>query len=1050
VNANESERYAALLEDASAFGFGASVTGVTQFIIGAAAIAILNFGAQKQIARVRQLFLQSVLRQDMSWYDTTKTANFASRLTEILDKMQDGIGEKLSIFLYLLTTFIASVIMSFLKGWKLTLVVLSCAPVIIISQAIVAKVQSSLTVQELESYGDAGAVAEEVLSSIRTVCCIWRFKEKLKKAKATGIKRGIFSGLGGGTMWFIIYCSYAVAFWYGVTLILESRANGNYEYTPDILVIHLQLLEVQLLQFFQYCRRVPEIDSLDESGNKPPSLQGVIKLEGVHFQYPARPEVQVLKGLNLTVKTGESVALVGSSGCGKSTIIQLVQRLYDPSQGRVLIDGNDVKQLNVGWLRSHIGVVGQEPVLFGTTIRENIRYGRLDASQEEIEEAAREANAHDFISKLPEGYETMVGERGTQLSGGQNSVCIRSSSKRDTTLVVTHRLSTVRNADRIVFISGGEVVEEGTHHELMALQGHYYNLVQSDPTLTHNDGSGDIEELDNGSDIVNLPRQMSLQSQTGSAHGPIDVSALDHHSGTSSSRSFHIQQMTKKSNMKWLYHVSCHLNKPEWIHCVIGCIAATAIGCTLPVFAVLFGEVLGVLQVTDPEEVQSQANFYSILFVVVGIVTGGGMFLQTYCFGLAGVRLTQRLRVQAFSAMLRQEIGWFDEEKNSVGTLCAKLSGDAASVQGATGSRIGVILQATSTLAIGIILSFTWSWKNDTCFIKSRVMHGQGLSEKKAIEAATKIAIEAISNIRTVVSLSREQLFLQRYMTELQVALAAARKKSRFRGPVYSLGQTAPFFGYGLSLYYGGVLISTEGLPYKNVIKVSEALIFGAWMLGQGLAFAPNYSIAKMAAGRMFRLMDRKPRIPLAPDGNEIKEGTIEYSRVRFQYPTRPEVAILRGLNLNILQGKTVALVGPSGCGKSTCIQLLQRFYEPSSGSLLSGRDISSLPLKTLRSQLGIVSQEPVLFDRTIAENIAYGDNNRTVPMDEIIESAKKSNIHNFISSLPLTGDTVTRGRLAALSQGEPNPSVPPHRSASLNLLLLWTVRHELCRLLNE
>ncbi|KAJ9579274.1 hypothetical protein L9F63_024620, partial [Diploptera punctata] len=897
------------------------------------------------------------------------------------------------------------------------------------------QVQSSLTVQELESYGDAGAVAEEVLSSIRTVAAfggedkeVERFKEKLKKAKATGIKRGIFSGLGGGTMWFIIYCSYAVAFWYGVTLILESRANGNYEYTPDILVIYNVIIAStsnrhydeafavargSAAAVFSVLRRVPEIDSLDESGNKPPSLQGVIKLEGVHFQYPARPEVQVLKGLNLTVKTGESVALVGSSGCGKSTIIQLVQRLYDPSQGRVLIDGNDVKQLNVGWLRSHIGVVGQEPVLFGTTIRENIRYGRLDASQEEIEEAAREANAHDFISKLPEGYETMVGERGTQLSGGQKQrvaiaralirrptillldeatsaldlhseakvqAALDRAARGRTTLVVTHRLSTVRNADRILPLVQGVVVEEGTHHELMALQGHYYNLVQSDPTLTHNDGSDNDKEEQYE---VALSRILSL-------------------------------------------------NKPEWIHCVIGCIAATAIGCTLPVFAVLFGEVLGVLQVTDPEEVQSQANFYSILFVVVGIVTGGGMFLQTYCFGLAGVRLTQRLRVQAFSAMLRQEIGWFDEEKNSVGTLCAKLSGDAASVQGATGSRIGVILQATSTLAIGIILSFTWSWKMTlvslvsvpvvfiAVFLESRVMHGQGLSEKKAIEAATKIAIEAISNIRTVVSLSREQLFLQRYMTELQVALAAARKKSRFRGPVYSLGQTAPFFGYGLSLYYGGVLISTEGLPYKNVIKVSEALIFGAWMLGQGLAFAPNYSIAKMAAGRMFRLMDRKPRIPLAPDGNEIKEGTIEYSRVRFQYPTRPEVAILRGLNLNILQGKTVALVGPSGCGKSTCIQLLQRFYEPSSGSvLLSGRDISSLPLKTLRSQLGIVSQEPVLFDRTIAENIAYGDNNRTVPMDEIIESAKKSNIHNFISSLPLGYKTQLGQKGTQLSGGQ-------------------------------
>ncbi|XP_069680452.1 multidrug resistance protein homolog 49 isoform X2 [Periplaneta americana] len=1081
ANASREERNDALLDDSAAFGIGCTVVGVIQFLIGSASIAVLNYAAQKQVSRVRKLFLEAVLRQDMTWYDTTKTSNFASRITEDLDKMQDGMGEKISIFVYLITTFVASIVMSFINGWKLTLVVLSCAPIIIVAQSIVAKVQSSLTAQELESYGDAGAVVEEVLSSVRTVVAfggedkeVARYTEKLAKAKATGIKRGLFSGLGSGIMWFIIYCSYSIAFWYGVTLILESRENEDGEYTPAILVIvlfgvlsgamnmglaspHLEAFAVargSAAAVFSVLDRVPQIDSLSTVGLKPEKLRGEIKLQGVHFQYPARPDVKVLQGLNLTVRCGETVALVGSSGCGKSTIIQLVQRLYDPCEGKVLLDGVDVKELNVGWLRSHIGVVGQEPVLFATSIKENIRYGREDATQEEIEAAAREANAHDFISKLPQGYDTLVGERGAQMSGGQKQriaiaralirrpnillldeatsaldlhseakvqVALDRAAKGRTTLVVTHRLSTVKNADRIVYISAGQVMEQGSHNELMQLRGHYHALVIADPTLTQGAESEEVMQIENGSagDKIDIQRQLSVQSQVGSTKDDIDLSLID----------------AEEEQYNAPLSRIMALNKPELIHSVIGCLAATAIGCTMPAFAVLFGEVLGVLSESDAEKVQSDANWYSILFLVIGIVSGLGMFLQMYLFGLVGVRLTERLRIAAFSAMLRQEVGWFDEERNRVGTLCARLSGDAASVQGATGSRIGVILQSLSTLAIGTILAFIYSWNMTLVslisvplvfagvFIESRVMHGQGLKEKTALEAATKIAIEAIVNIRTVTSLCAERLFQHNYMVELKVAQQAARRKTRFRGPVFSLGQTAPFFGYGLSLYYGGYLVATEGLPYKNVIKVSEALIFGAWMLGQGLAFAPNYSIAKMAAGRLFRLMDRKPRIYSAPvTGTGIwnAEGNIDYSKVKFQYPTRPEIPILKGLNLQIKTGQTVALVGPSGCGKSTCIQLLQRFYEPASGTVsMDGKDISSMPLQSLRAQLGIVSQEPVLFDRTIAENIAYGDNSRSVPMDEIIEAAKKSNIHSFIQSLPLGYETGLGSKGTQLSGGQ-------------------------------
>lgn len=280
----------------------------------------------------------------------------------------------------------------------------------------------------------------------------------------------------------------------------------------------------------------------------------------------------------------------------------------------------------------------------------------------------------------------------------------------------------------------------------------------------------------------------------------------------------------------------------------------------------------------DERQITHNTINFSVFFIVVGIITGAGSFLQMYMFGKAGVLLTTRLRGMSFSAMLKQEIGWYDEDHHSVGALCARLSTDAAAVQGATGCRIGAILQATSTLVLGIGLSAYYTWKMTlvsvvsiplvlgAVFLEARIMGGQGLQEKKKMECATRIAVEAISNIRTVASLGKEEGFLQKYCVELAHVAKATRTKNRLRGLVFSCGQTAPFFGYALSLYYGGFLTAREGLPYQDVIKVSEALIFGSWMLGQALAFAPNFNTAKISAGRIFNLLDRNPEIYSPPE----------------------------------------------------------------------------------------------------------------------------------------------------------------------------------------
>ncbi len=310
-----------------------------------------------------------------------------------------------------------------MKGWKLTLVILSISPVMFLSVVLFSQVTSILTSNELKSYARAGAIAEEVLTAIRTVFAYngapkehKRYETRLNEAMLHGIRKGFLNGVMMGFLWLTINSAYSLGFWYGWTL---SESDGFS--VGGILLVFFNILigvfslgnagplvntitsaRVAAYEIFRIIDRVPSIDSLSSSGEQPKELTGNIEFENVNFKYPARPEAKILDGISFEIPTGYTVALVGDSGCGKSTCLQLLQRFYDPESGSVKLDGRSLKDLNIDWLRKQIGVVNQEPILFGTTIKENILFGKSDATDDEIVAAAKSANAHNFIMKLPD------------------------------------------------------------------------------------------------------------------------------------------------------------------------------------------------------------------------------------------------------------------------------------------------------------------------------------------------------------------------------------------------------------------------------------------------------------------------------------------------------------------------------------------------------------------------------------------------------------------------------------------------------------------------
>uniref|UniRef100_A0A674I7H9 ATP-binding cassette sub-family B member 5 n=1 Tax=Terrapene triunguis TaxID=2587831 RepID=A0A674I7H9_9SAUR len=1038
----------------------------TALVFGYLQISFWVLAAARQTKKIRKTFFHAILGQELSWFDTSNSGELNTRLTEDINKINDGIGDKVAQLFQNMSTFTVGIVIGFLKGWKLTLVILSTSPLVVLSAAFCSKMIITLTSKELTAYAKAGAVAEEVLSSVRTVVAfggqekeINRYTSNLGEAKNLGIKKAIASKLSVGFLYLIINGCYGLGFWYGTTLILDENTGYSIGTVLAVSVIflhqsapHFETFSIArgaAFKVFKIIDQKPTIDSFSSDGHKLDHIKGTLEFNNVQFSYPSRPDVQVLKGLTLKIDCGQTVALVGSSGCGKSTMVQLLQRFYDPQEGVITVDGHDIKSLNLRHYREFIGVVSQEPVLFGTTIRNNIRYGREDVTDEEIENAAKEANAYDFIMEFPDKFNTLVGERGAQMSGGQKQriaiaralvrnpkillldeatsaldtesesvvqAALEKASKGRTTLVIAHRLSTIRTANVIVAIADGAVAEVGTHSELMEKRGLYYSLA-----------------------TAQVPYKVTKSIKTEDHEESTETITLKDHeevfpiNGLISKRASikHVPQKEAEEEAEHLPKVSFlklfRLNKSEWPFIALGTLAAVISGACHPIFSIIFAKII--------TRIQHEANIFSITFAVIGGVCFITWFLQGFLYGRSGEILTMRLRHMAFKAMLRQEISWFDDKKNNTGALTTRLATEAAQIQTATGSRLGVIAQNISSMGLSVIISFIYGWEMTllilvmapvlavTGMLETSALTGFANRDKKELQRAGKVATEAVENIRTVASLTRESTFEQMYEENLQKPYRNAQKKAQIYGSCYAFSQAFMYFTYAASFRLGAYLITVGRMTPEGVFTVFSAITYGAMALGETLTFAPEYAKAKSGAAHLFALFERTPAIDSYSQEGEKPatfRGGLEFREVSFTYSSRPDVPILQGLSLQIERGQTVAFVGSSGCGKSTSVQLLQRFYDPLTGQVLfDGINAKHLNIQWLRSQIGIVSQEPVLFDCSITENIAYGDNSRNVPLDEIQEVAKAANIHSFIEELPEKYNTRVGDKGTQLSGGQ-------------------------------
>lgn len=1040
--------------------------------------------------KIRIEYFKALLRQEQSFYDSRNAYEFSTKVESQLKSIGIGIGGKVGQVIVSFSMFVGAYIVGFITNWKLSLVLLGLLPLLVIGGYCMTKILTEYSQKSSAHFDEAGGVAEEVLYNIKTVASFAnleyeqkRFNALADKALERGKYGGLYSSIASGFTTTLKFCSYTVAIGYGGYLISQQEINNNTgevfrsgdictvlfcillgsfslgQSAPNIKAIATACGSAR--EFFYLVERKPDID-YSRSVRKPDkeTLKGKITFEDVSFAYPSKRENPILQNLSLDFQVGEVTAIVGESGSGKSTIVNLLERLYDVDSGKVSLDGINIKELDLAYYRSLIGYVPQEPVLFNTSLRDNIIFGRENVTEEEINEACELALVSQFTSKLENGLDSKVGIKGGKLSGGQKQrvaiarailkrpkllildeatsaldykseklvkMALDRVSDQRTTIVIAHRLSTIRNADKIVVLEKGKIAEIGNHESLYDLGKLYYCLVKNQ----QNDGPEAHESInEEKSELVEIPEEEVQKKEEFE-----DLTFEERKRKLLEADK--IKEKKIADSKKKLWPFVCE--SPATL--VTATIFACLDGAIWPCYGYLLAECIFVLSETqDLEKLADNSVFLAMMFLVVAFAAGITNFFVSNLFNLLGESLARSLRIKCYDKYLRLHMGFYDVHENSPGTLLTKLSSDTLKVNGVALSMFAVLIETTSTLLLGIILGFVFCWElalvsvglvpliilSSVFSMKIKVGF---LKNNEVIERSLgAILSECVVNTKTIYCFNMQNRAIEMYIDTLKEISPQICTKI-VACVIAGFSQFTMFLVNAIIFYLGAVLIEKGRTDFNYMLKSIFSILFAAFGLGSVQMYIGDYTAAKEALYSLFTVIetpseldpyDNKDKIKINP---ETFTGRIDFKDVCFSYPTRKTVQILRNLNFSIEPNQSVAFVGFSGSGKSSIFQLLFRFYDPDSGQILiDGEDIKNYDILSLRKMFGIVMQEPVLFKTNIYNNILYGDLDldENLQHERILECARAAQIKRIENiskenkdALPVSGGEKQRIAIA-------------------------------------
>ncbi|KAM3710870.1 hypothetical protein ACB098_01G065400 [Castanea mollissima] len=1007
-------------------------------------VALWMQTGERQTARLRMKYLQSVLNKDINFFDTdARDSNIIYHISSDAILVQDAIGDKTGHALRYISQFIVGFAVGFASVWQLTLLTLAVVPLIAFAGGAYTIIMSTLSEKGEAAYAEAGKVAEEIISQVRTVYsfvgedkAIDAYSKSLNRALKLGKRSGLAKGVGVGFTYGLLFCAWALLLWYAGILVRHGDTNGAKAFTTIINVIFSGFALGQAMPNLAAIAKgqaaAANIISMIETDSKSSKtsdtgvvlskVAGQIEFFEVCFAYPSRSSL-VFENLSFSITAGKTFAVVGPSGSGKSTIISMVQRFYEPTSGNILLDGHDLKSLELKWLREQMGLVSQEPALFATTIVGNILFGKQDADMDQIILAAKAANAHSFIEALPDGYDTQVGEGGIQLSGGQKQrIAIARAVLRNPKILLLDEATSALDSESELIVQ--QALDKIMSKRTTIIVAHRLSTVTEnvkDPSSISCSGSSRHSSF---RDYSASSRHSSFREYQ---NHPLEIN-----SNTTSEMRPSDQNSSPSKHTPSIWEL-LKLSAPEWPYAVLGSVGAVLAGMEAPLFAFGITHILTAFYSPNLSQMRDEIQRVALIFVGAAVITIPIYLLQHYFYTLMGERLTTRIRLLMFSAILSNEVGWFDFDENNTGSLTSILAADATLVRSALADRLSTIVQNVALTVTAFVIAFMLSWRIAAVVVASLpLLIGASITEQlflkgfggdysRAYSRATAVAREAIANIRTVAAFGAEDRIVTQFASELNKPNKQAVVRGHISGFGYAVSQFFAYCSYALGLWYASVLLKHRESNFGDIMKSFMVLIITALSIAETLALTPDIVKGSQALGSVFSILQRKPVID--PNNHSSKvvadvKGDIEFRNVCFKYPARPDISIFEDLNLKVSAGKSLAVVGQSGSGKSTVIALVLRFYDPNFGKvLIDGCDIKSLNLRSLRLKIGLVQQEPALFSTTIYENIKYGKEETSEI--EVMKAAEAANAHGFISRMPEGYKTQVGEKGVQLSGGQ-------------------------------
>ncbi|KAJ2996459.1 hypothetical protein NUW58_g973 [Xylaria curta] len=1053
---------------------------IGRFILGYIATLGFRMMSLHISSALRLAYVKALLELPVSLLDTQPPGQIAAIITATANTLQIGISEKLAIIIQTLSLLVTALIVAYTHNWKLSLVTSSGLLLITICYCVTIPFLVRNMKQVEDANIKASAVASETFTSIRMVAAcdaemkvVERYRKWVDEANRRGLRLSGIIAIQQATIYFSVYSTFALAFWFAVKLLTNYEIENVGAAITILMCVTMIAMGVgNIAAPLSAAARAAGaarilFNGIDAprpvtTGFKHPEASATenIVLWNVNFTYPTRPNLKVLDNLNLIIPAGKVTAIVGPSGSGKSTIVALIQRWYEMDgdmgdkklilyfrNGSVTVGGRKLTDLDLKWWRSQIGLVQQEPFLFNQTIFENVASGLIGSEWEDsditikrelVQAACKEAYADEFISRLPDGYETPVGDAGIKLSGGQrqrlaiaraiikqpkilildeatSSIDVRGEkvvqaaldrvSQNRTTIMIAHRLATVKKADNIVVLAKGKVVQWGNHESLMAaIGGPYWLLTQSQELRMGEDSHADdiseiTEEEKRTMDLMTLDK--SKDDKFG-GDGTVDDGAAWIPKGIF--RSFGTLLLEQERSLPWY---------------MIMLFGALIAGASPPVQAYIFANLIASFALWG-SLLREITTFWCLMFVVLASAAALGYF----CLGFASTRvafhITSAYRLEYFRNIVSKTVAWFDGDGRSIGALTGLVASDPTQLQELLGTNITFTIISVLSVIGCLVLSFYFGWKLTLVAISSamplalaagfyriRVEKKFEMMNLHVFAESAKFATESVGAIRTVTALTLEDMICQRYEVLLQNHVKEAFKRARFATLIFAASDSLPLLAMAFVLWYGGTLLISGEYMTFNYLVVYIAVVQGAMGAGQWLSFAPNIAQAAAAANRIqaMRVPDRisgsGTARSLKTAGDNDQGVRIELRDVWFKYPTR-DVPVLNGLNMTIAPGQFAAIVGPSGCGKTSIISLLERFYQLTSGQItFDGIDIDDINLTDYRKAISLVAQEPSLFDGTIRENIVLGVDADSITDDTLHQVCRDAGIHDFIVSLP-------------------------------------------------